>query len=327
MIIARQPKNAIGWLFLGATLPLSDLTGLYAIYGTYLTPSPLPATAVVYHLGETLSTLSLLTLPYLMLLFPDGHFLSPRWRMLGVAMLSLVAFAALVFFGPGSTDPNLPSPLDVPGPAFVGQLLQGIGALGFVASLILGAISVILRYRRSRGVQRLQMKWMVFACALVLASVPTLALGGWFVFILATNLLPVAAGIAIMRYRLYEIDVIIRRTLIYAAVSVILVVAYVIGVAALESLLAPFTSGNSVAVAITTLAVVAMFHPARRRMQSAVDRRFYRARYDAEHTLDAFASRLRGEVDLDAVEIELLAAVDRSLQPAHASVWLREPAR
>jgi hypothetical protein len=138
------------------------------------------------------------------------------------------------------------------------------------------------------------------------------------------GLLPVAIGIAVTRYRLYDIDLLIRRTIIYAAVSAVLVATYVGAVAVLQTMLAPVTTGSGVAVAISTLAVIALFQPLRTRIQAAVDRRFYRAKYDAEQTLDTFAGRLRDDVELDSVRAELLAAVAETLQPSHASVWLRK---
>ena len=137
------------------------------------------------------------------------------------------------------------------------------------------------------------------------------------------GLLPIAIGIAITRYRLYDIDVLIRRTLIYAVLSAVLLATYVAGVALLQTILAPLTAGSGVAVAISTLAVVALFQPVRARIQAAVDRRFYRAKYDAERILDRFAGRLRDQVELESVRAELLTAVGETLQPSHASVWLR----
>ena len=137
------------------------------------------------------------------------------------------------------------------------------------------------------------------------------------------GLLPIAIGIAILRYRLYDIDVLIRRTLVYAALSAVLIAAYLVGLALFQAILAPITSGSAVAVAISTLAVVALFQPMRIRIQATVDRRFYRSQYDAERTLDTFSARLREEVDLDAVRSDLIDAVQRTVQPAHASVWLR----
>ena len=183
--------------------------------------------------------------------------------------------------------------------------------------------------------ERQQLKWVGAAALLLgldliavmlLATFGAIPESGGVTFVLLAlgiALLPVAVGIAILRYRLYDIDVLIRRTLVYAAVSAVLLAAYVGGVALFESLLAPFTAGNGIAVAISTLAVVALFQPVRRRIQSAVDQRFFRAKYDAERTLDAFAARLRDEVDLEAVRADLLDAVYETIQPAHASVWLR----
>jgi hypothetical protein len=275
-------------------------------------------------LGEAVSTTYLIALPFLMFLFPDGRFLSPRWRRVGLGTTSLLAFVVFGFFSPTSSDPNLPPPIALPLPEDVVNIVLGVGVLIFAASLILGGICVVLRYRRSRGVERQQMKWMVYACALCLASAPTLAFGTFFPFLLAASLLPVAAAIAILRYRLYDIDVLVRRTLIYAAVSAVLLGAYVAGVATLQALLAPFTSGNGIAVAVSTLAVVALFQPVRRRIQAGVDRRFYRSKYDADHTLDAFAARLREQVDLAALERELLAVIGDTIQPSHVSVWLRQ---
>jgi hypothetical protein len=145
-----------------------------------------------------------------------------------------------------------------------------------------------------------------------------------FTGIVGVGLLPVAIGIAIFRYRLYDIDVLIRRTLTYAALSAILLAAYLVGLALFQTILAPITSGSAAAVAISTLGVVALFQPVRARIQAGVDRRFYRSRYDSTQTLDAFSARLRDEVDLDAVRSDLIDAVQRTVQPAHASVWLRQ---
>jgi len=144
--------------------------------------------------------------------------------------------------------------------------------------------------------------------------------------VVGIGLLPVAIGIAVTRYRLYDIDVLIRRTLIYAGVSALLAAAYIGGVALFQTILAPFTAGSGVAVAISTLAVVALFQPVRRRIQSAVDHRFYRAKYDAERTLDAFAARLREQIDLASLERELVGVVNDTMQPVHASLWLRKVA-
>ena len=196
--------------------------------------------------------------------------------------------------------------------------------------VLIGPLSLFIRYRRSSAVEREQIKWLAYSgtlafVLLVLSNVIPGDLGNWLwpLGLVALGTMPIAIAVAILRYRLYDIDVLIRRTLVYGAVSTVLLAAYVGGVAVFETLLAPFTAGNGIAVAISTLAVVALFQPVRRRIQSAVDQRFFRATYDAERTLDAFSVRLRDEVDLEAVRGDLLDAVYETIQPAYASVWLR----
>jgi hypothetical protein len=188
--------------------------------------------------------------------------------------------------------------------------------------------SLVVRFRRSIGIEREQIKWLAFsAVPLAVAGLASAVLPdklGQVLFVFLLLSVPLAIGIAVTRYRLYDIDVLIRRTLIYAALSAALLATYVGGVALLQSILSPLISGSGVAVAISTLAVVALFQPLRTRIRSAVDRRFYRAKYDAEQTLDTFAGRLRDEVELDSVRAELLAAVREALQPSHASLWLRK---
>jgi hypothetical protein len=213
-------------------------------------------------------------------------------------------------------------------------LLAAAVANNLAASVLIAPLSLVVRLRRSRGVEREQLKWLTYTAAITfvlmvigylippgplntLVETPT---------ILGVGLLPVAIGIAILRYHLYAIDVLIRRTLIYATLSAVLLALYLGGVAFFHAILAPVTSGSSVAVAISTLAVVALFQPFRSRIQAAVDRRFYREKYDAERTLDAFAARLRDQVDLGALEGELLAVVDDTMRPAQANVWLRKAA-
>jgi hypothetical protein len=198
---------------------------------------------------------------------------------------------------------------------------------------IIAPAALVVRFRRSRGVERQQLKWLTYTAAVVfvvLLPLGFLAPRGFAaeaaeaLSIIGVGLLPVAIGVAVMRYRLYDIDVIIRRTLIYAALSATLLAAYVGGVALLQTLLAPLTAGSGVAVAISTLAVVALFQPLRRRIQSAVDRRFYRRRYDAVWTLDSFAVRCRDEIDLKALQAELIRTVEQTLQPAYVSLWTRD---
>ncbi len=210
-------------------------------------------------------------------------------------------------------------------------LLSHVGDSTTVPIVLIGPLSLIVRYRRASSIEREQIKWLAYSATLAFL----LFVGGnfvgrdvsywlWGAGAVALGLMPIAIAIAIFRYRLYDIDVLIRRTLIYAGVSALLAAAYIGGVALFQFVLAPFTAGSGVAVAISTLAVVALFQPVRRRIQSAVDQRFYRAKYDAERTLDAFAARLREQIDLASLERELVGVVNDTMQPVHASVWLRK---
>jgi hypothetical protein len=279
----------------------------------------------------------------MLLFFPSGRGLGGWWTWVERAIALLVlALAVIDLFKDAPLELSSPPSQLNGGSTFIANplALQGaagavIAAVGFITRTIpivlVGPLSLLVRYRRSSELERVQIKWLAFAgtIALSLLVASRFVAGGlsdwvWAGGIIALGLLPVAIAIAIFRYRLYDIDLLIRRTLVYAAVSGVLLAAYVGGVALFETLLAPFTAGNGIAVAISTLAVVALFQPVRRRIQSAVDHRFYRSRYDAARTIDEFSVRLRDEVDLDAVRADLLDAVRDTVQPAHASVWLRE---
>jgi hypothetical protein len=193
---------------------------------------------------------------------------------------------------------------------------------------------VVVRFRRSRGVERQQLKWLasvaaVAAPALVVAirSSGSVSDVAWFVVLLSLGLLPIAIGIAILRYRLYDIDRIISRTLAYAVLTAVLAAVYLVGFLGLQSALTPFTeNGGPVAVAASTLAVFALFQPVRRRIQTIVDRRFYRSRYDAAREIESFAARVRDEVEVDRLAVALSITLERTMQPASASIWLRSGA-
>ena len=195
---------------------------------------------------------------------------------------------------------------------------------------VASVVALVLRFRRSSGIERLQMKWFVYASALTavcLLLVPVLQTQKPFqIFIvLSLNAIPIAAGIAILRYRLYDIDLLINRTLVYGATSAALAATFFAGILGLQALLRPITGGSQLAIAFSTLVCFALFQPIRRRAQDEVDRRFYRARYDAARAIDAFSVRLRADVDLDSVRADLIAVVRETIHPAHASVWLRRP--
>jgi len=327
LVASRRPRNPIGWLLLGSVL-------CYAVGGAGVTVAgpPLIAWAGAWAWGAGVG-LAVVTL----LMFPDGHLPSRRWRpALWLAVAGIVAFVVGTGFGaPTIGDSNVPNPFAVPGS--LGEVLgalQEAFPLVIVAALV-ALVSVVVRFRRSRGIEREQVKWVLYAAALVgvglVAQLPIFmvmppdaaANASNAVATSAFACVPVAIGIAILRYRLYDIDVLIRRTLVYGATSGAIAFAFFGGIVVLQAVLRPITSGSELAVAISTLASFALFQPVRGHIQRAVDRRFYRAKYDAEHTVDAFAARLRDDVDLDSLQGELLEAVTETLQPAHASVWIR----
>ena len=245
-------------------------------------------------------------------------------------------------FMPGKLDVarlDRENPFGIPGATGVLDAAEVAAVVLIALGFATAAASLVVRFRRSHGAERQQVKWFVFvgllmAGALLLAAVSDAVhtewsdvVGGigWFSFlVLLVFGLPVAVGLAIFRYRLYEIDVVINRTLVYGSVTALLAGTYVGLVLLFQVVLRPLVEGSSLAVAFSTLAVAALFHPARNRIQALVDRRFYRHKYDAERTLQAFAARLRDEVDLDALRVELTAVVAETVHPAHVSLWLRD---
>jgi hypothetical protein len=272
--------------------------------------------------------LMILLLP---VLFPNGRPLSPGWRPLVWAIVvgALVSLVGSALF-PGIVDaPSLSNPLGLPGAA--GALLeQGLSKLflGLPVVGVAAATSLIVRFRRARGVERQQLKWLAYAMGVLMVAPAVQAswLGGWASAAVNVALwaIPAAIGIAILRYRLYDIDRLINRTLVYGLLTVLLGGAYALAVLLLGQLFGGIGGEPpSWAVAGATLAVAAVFQPARRRIQQAVDRRFNRRKYNAAKTVEAFSVRLRDELDLDALAVELLAVVDQTMQPTQASLWLR----
>ena len=331
LIATRRPDNAIGWVFLvvGLSQAGNTFASFYAIYGLIVHPGSLPLAAesswlAVWAWAPGYAMLVTLTV----LLFPDGRLPSRRWRP--VAWGSFVMLGLLVIPTAIASWPvrGLTLLLQSAGSA-AGPPLQFIGVL---ASPFLAAASVVglgVRFRRSVGVERQQLKWFTYAAipsiglTVLVGLVETGPVLGRMIAILATPLLPIAAAVAVLRYRLYDIDRIVSRTVTYAAITAVLAISYIGAVIVLQGLLAKFTSGNTVTVAISTLLVAALFQPVRRRVQAVVDRRFNRARYDAAVIVSEFSRQARDEVDLEA----LLTAVDqsarRAVAPVTINVWLR----
>jgi hypothetical protein len=335
LVAWRRPANPIGWLLLvaGVANAYQGLAQEYAIRGVLAAPGSLPAPELVAWSNAWLWTLGFgPVMLFLFFVFPDGRLPSPRWRAAPFAAAAATAMAMVTFaFRPGPLEnfTAIANPLPVPAefrPAYDLISLAMGPAAGGVALVAAG--SLVLRARRADAAQRQQLKWVALSGGLVALSFTfLLATGvskaGQILVILAFGTFPVSVAIAILRYRLYDIDVLINRALVYGAVSASLAVTYFAAVLLLQAALRPFTTGSEIAVAGSTLVVVALFQPVRARVQNMVDRRFYRSRYDAARTLEAFGARLRDEVDLDEFERELVTIVDRTVRPTHASVWLR----
>jgi len=347
IIIWRRPRNRIGWLFLGvALLVASTHAGLaYSEYALSI-DTRFPGGAVAAWIASWSASVGFLMLfTLLLLLFPTGDLPSRRWRpllrLIAVALLT-TALARMFREGPllspfdeeALRDGTL-NPFGIAGLEGVSDVARAVERAFGLFVVVLAGISVLSRYRSAGFAERQQLKWFGFAALslvgvlvvgnslpLVFGASPYMVLWWSLVFPAALALVPISAGLAILRYRLYDIDVLINRTLVYGALTTTLAVTYVATVVLLQAILRPLTSGSELAVAGSTLATLALVQPLRRRIQQGVDRRFYRSRYDAASTLDALSARLRDEVHLDAVRADVLDAVGRTLQPAHAGLWL-----
>ncbi len=344
VLASRRQSNPIGWLLLGIGLASAAraVAGQYALYA--LTGSSRPAAAVwaAWYVNWSLTLLfpgGLLT--FLLLLFPSGRLLSPRWRAVGwlAAGLSVIYLlltwlcSASITLGSGVF--RVPNPTAVRGWSFAapGSLVSNVAwVLGWVP-LLAAAASLVGRYRRSVGEERLQLKWFTYAAALslgllsALVPVSSSSKSGQVAFDAAvvTGIglaLPTAVGIAVLKYRLYAIDRIISRTVSYAVVTGLVVGVY-LGCIALFTKISPFRGSVSVAAAV--LAAAALFSPLRKRVQTVVDRRFDRARYDAERVVVQFSVQLRDEVDLDVLGADLVGVVNQVLAPTHLTLWLHDP--
>ena len=337
LVAKRHPGNSIGWIFLGVAVS-TGLGGLAHGYVAYRlqgggATSDFTATAAIY---AEVSWIPFVLVPptFILLLFPDGRLPSRRWR--AVAWLAGVGIAGVLatsWVAPGPLDdfPELHNPFGIDSP--VVDVLTGLAYLALFPSAIASAVSVVVRFRRGRREQRQQIKWLAVAgCVAVVALIVNLSFYDLLGEHVANGLimfgvlcLPTSAGIAILRHRLYDIDVVINRTLVYGALTVTLACTYIACVLLLQLVLRPLTATSSLSVAVSTLAVAALFQPARRRIQAIVDLHFYRRKYDAARTLERFGAHLRDEIDLDTLGHELRAVVTDTMQPAHVSFWLREP--
>jgi hypothetical protein len=352
LIASRRPRNPIGWICLadGLLWMVLAVTDTYSVYGV-TKPGSVPFPVAVGTLSNQwlwMPTVGLLGI-YLLLLFPDGKLPSKRWRPLawlsGVVIV-LFSVAEGLTPGPLENQGGVQNPFGLEG-------LPWLSIAGYVVAPLLplcilaSAVSLVLRYRRSRGEVRLQIKWVAFVASssgllYLIAMVSSLAVQvgsndsvpqfPWWadilfsVAVLGFAGVPVAIGFAVLKYRLYDIDIIINRTLVYGSLTATLALVYFGGVATMQTLFRALTGQEQqpqLAVVVSTLAIAALFNPLRKRIQSFIDRRFYRRKYDARRTVEAFSARLRDETDLETLNRDLAEVVEEALQPAHVSLWLR----
>jgi hypothetical protein len=331
LVALRQPHNAIGWLFCG----LAVFVGLAEVaegYGLLAAEEKLPAGNVGTWVTSWSWLAEIWCWSVVFLIFPDGRLPTSgsRW-VLRLSVLGVVVAVAGTAFGPLAQEELVAEEIPFLIDSAVLDVAFVVGLVLLIAGLIGAAVSFVLRQRRARGVERVQLKWFSLAAA-VAALVGPMSTALWQVTpvvhalpAVAFNALPVAAGIGILRHGLYDVDVVIKRTLVYGSLTLALVGAYTGLVLLLQLAFIPLARESDLVVAGSTLAVAALFRPLRTRIQRVVDRRFYRERYDAARTMEGFSGRLRDQIDLDGLGTDLRAVVYDTMQPSHVSLWLRNP--
>jgi hypothetical protein len=350
LIASKRPKNPVGWICLavGIIWMIMPISSSYGVYGLAVGPGSVPFPAAIGSLGEWLwvPAVGLFGI-YLILLFPDGRLPSRRWRplaWLSGAVIILVSAGFALSPGPMDGLGGVRNPFGLEKYPWLADATLGVVLL-LPLCILASAVSLVLRFFRSGDEEREQIKWLAFAASILglgfssyiipsffIVEDPTGGAGPLWVNLLedAVTLsfagVPVAVGIAILRYRLYEIDTLINRTLVYGSLTVTLALVYFSGVATTQAIfrtLADQEKQPQLAIVISTLVIAALFNPLRRRVQGFVDRRFYRSKYDAAKTLEAFSAKLRDETNLDALSEDLVGVVRETMQPAHVSLWLR----
>ena len=331
LIASRRPSNPIGWLF--CALSIDSAVTVFALeYGSYALetrPGALPAAEYVYWVGSWVGVLGFLLGVFLFLLFPSGTFMSRSWK--GVAWVAAgVTFMAAITdaVSPWPTHPSLDfgNPLAVeasPGPL---AAMREIAFTALILCLTASAAALVMRLRRSRGHERQQLKWFTYAAivAALVSVVAPLHVPTWEILAPVTYaLIPIAIAIAILRHHLYDIDVLIHRTVVYSALTAILGAVYFALVLVLQFVFNPLARQSDLAIAGSTLAVATLFRPARTRIQGFIDHRFFRARYNASRTMEKFSERLTERIGLETLSAELIGVVQETLQPEHVSLWLR----
>ena len=348
LIVSRQRRNTIGWVLMvvvGAFVVGTPLEN-YTEHVAPSSPAPTAVLLLVVWFSNWNWLLLIFPLLFILLLFPNGRPPTSRWRWVGVAAIvwaALFVLVATLSRRLTTPDLSLDNPIGILGKGTV-ELLAGVWIAGLLLLLVACASALFVRYRRANDTEREQIKWLLYACAVFVVvyvggTIGEVAgsnsVGGYIwgiLFGLCLVMLPAAIGIAVLRYRLYDIDVVINRTLVYGALTALLAAGYVATIMAFQGIgnlvyqvpfRALFGQESAFATVAATLAMAALFNPLRRRIQSFIDRRFYRSKYDALKTLEAFAVKLRDETDLDALSDDLVGVVKETMQPAHVSLWLR----
>jgi hypothetical protein len=338
-VASRRPTNPVGWFFLAGALSatIRVLAGEYAIYGISTHPGALPLPYAAAWLSNTMiwigPSISFILIP---LYFPDGRPVSRRWAILvHLSLGSLLLFTVLNAVAPVEAvqRSGIQNPLGIEALRPFVKAFEAVELVWYIALILAAAGSLVVRFLRSVGEERQQLKWFTYAAAIlpvwflvnspIQSAFPNLFAILDSLFIAAV---PVAAGIAILRYRLYDIDIIINRTLVYGVLSLLLGLIYFGAIVLSQAALRTLAGGeSSLAVVVSTLAIAALFNPLRHAIQAFIDRRFYRSKYDARRTLEAFSARLREETDLDRLGGELVSVVHETMHPHHASLWLKSP--
>ena len=341
VIASRRTENPMGWLFCatGLVFAVVHFCAQYAIYTLLTKPGSLPAGEAAAWIGSWLWVPQLGLVGFVVLLFPDGSLPSRRWRWFAaLSVLLLLMGAVTAAFSPAPVIGLGPiyNPLAVESLSNSAYKLvePGVNTLNVVAM-----VSLFIRLRRARGVERQQIKWFAYAVGVTISggilaypiseAIGSVWLGwlGFIPFIVGVLGIPISMGIAILRYRLYEIDLLINRTLVYGILTAVLALIYFGSVTLLQYVFSLLTGqGNTLAIVASTLGIAALFNPLRRRIQGFIDQRFYRRKYDAAKTLEGFGARLRDETDLETISEDLVGVVRGTMQPSHVTVWLRSEA-
>jgi hypothetical protein len=339
LVASRRPDNAVGWIFcvIGVTQGLVDFAYEYATYTLVTEPGSLPGGGLTSWVQTWAWVPGYgLLITFLLLVFPTGRLPSRRWRpvawLSGLAMATIIVPTTALWRYRGAR--LLGDTADLEGSLGLAEIMFGVGFPLLLACGVASIIALIVRFRSAGGDERQQLKWFTYAAAGV-AAFAILAEGvlgeltDWdflrtLLAVVLIPCVPIATGVAIFKYRLYDIDRIINKTLVFGLLSAVLIAGYAGGILLLQWIL-PIPDDSPITVAASTLAMAALFGPLRTRVQDVVDRRFYRARYDATHAVESFGTRLRTETDLDSLASDLVGVVSRTMRPAHASLWLRTP--